>query len=142
MRLLLWIVRLVGLSANPLQSKSSDEAYASLRDFLGLVFRNNFLYTDNSAELIKAARDLGVAHGKALPYRPESNGVAERAVRGVVEGTRTIIEHSGAPHSFLAVCLPPLFASHQTLWSLMVTVHGIDATIVVNSGVPCTPSDV
>ena len=59
-----------------------------------------FLYSDNSPELVKAARELGVAHGVAVPHRPQTNGVAERAVRAVVEGTRTLLEQAGFAHRF------------------------------------------
>ena len=36
-------------------------------------------------------------HPTSTPGRPETNGVAERAVRTVVEGARTALEHAGLP---------------------------------------------
>ena len=54
----------------------------------------------HSPELIRAARDLSWVHGTATPGRPATNGVAERAVRSVLEGTRTVLEQAGLPHKF------------------------------------------
>ncbi len=58
------------------------------------------LYSDNSLEI--AALELGWRHDSCTPNRPQSNGSAERAVRRVLDGTRTILYRSGLPHSWWA----------------------------------------
>ena len=97
------------LECVPLASKSADDAYLALQDIRGPKGYIHYLYTDNSRELIKAAQDLGIPHGTSTPGRPQTNGVAERAVRSVVEGTRTCLEHAGFPPSFW-----PLACRHFT----------------------------
>ena len=57
-----------------------------------------YLYSDGSKELEKAAEELKTIHGTSTPERPESNGRAERAVR-IVEGTRAALVQSGFPPS-------------------------------------------
>ena len=80
--------------------KSADEAIRALGDFVGPKFSVANFYSDNSPELIRAARQLNWVHGTATPGRPATNGVAERAVRSVLEGTRTVLEQAGLPHKF------------------------------------------
>ena len=53
------------------------------------------IWTDSAPELIKACTDLGYLHDTCTPHRPQSNGVAERQVRKVKEGTRCMISQSG-----------------------------------------------
>jgi hypothetical protein len=89
------------LSVYPVQNKSADEAYRAFMDIAGghpvrLITK---VYTDNSPELIKAVRDIGLAHATSTPGRPQTNGVAERAVRTVLEGARAALEASGLPPS-------------------------------------------
>ena len=75
----------------------------------------------DSRELIKAAQDLGIPHGTSTPGRPQTNGVAERAARSVVEGTRTCLEHAGFPPSFW-----PLACRHFT-FATSVAIHDGDS---------------
>ena len=42
------------------------------------------------------------AHGTSTPYRPETNGIAERAVRRVKEGTSAALLQSGPPSNWWA----------------------------------------
>ena len=46
-------------------------------------------------ELIEAAKELGWRHSTSSPGRPATNGIAERAVRTVLEGARTVLQQSG-----------------------------------------------
>ena len=55
----------------------------------------NVIYTDNSLEFGKACEYLSWNHCTSTPHRSETNGIAERAVRRVKEGTSAVLLQSG-----------------------------------------------
>ena len=57
------------------------------------------LYTDGAPEIVNAGKSLHACHDTSTPYRSATNGIAEREIRNVLEGTRTLLEHSGLPTS-------------------------------------------
>ena len=57
------------------------------------------IYTDNSLEFGKACEDLSWNHCTSTPHRSETNGIAERAVRRVKEGTSAVLVQSGLNES-------------------------------------------
>ena len=67
----------------PCNTKTSQETEKSLRKFLEPSEKPRVIYTDNSTEFGKACEDLS--------YRSETNGIAERAVRRVKEGTSAVL---------------------------------------------------
>ena len=85
------------LACYPLPGKSADAAYAALSDFEGPRSLVQKFYSDNAPELVQAVRRLGWSHETSTPGQPQTNGVAERANRTVLEGARTILEHAGLP---------------------------------------------
>ena len=87
------------LGAYPLPNKSSEEAVAALKDFVGSDEVKLF-YRDGSPELEKAAEDLKWTRGTSTPGRPETNGRAERAVRKVLNACRTILLFAGLSPKF------------------------------------------
>ena len=52
---------------------------------------------DGARELFRAAVDLGICPSTSRPYVSQSNSIAERAIRHVEEGTRTVLLHAGLP---------------------------------------------
>ena len=60
------------------------------------------IYTDNSLEFGKACEDLSWNHCTSTPHRSETNGIAERAVRRVTEGTSAVLLHSGLDEQWWA----------------------------------------
>ena len=60
------------------------------------------IYTDNSLEFGKAFDDLSWNHCTSTPHRSETNGIAERAVRRVKEGTSSVLLQSGLNESWWA----------------------------------------
>ena len=58
--------------------------------------------TDNSLEFGKACEDLSWNHCTSTPHRSETNGIAERAVRSVKEGTSAVLLQSGLNESWWA----------------------------------------
>ena len=55
------------------------------------------MYTDNAPELIAAVSRLKLKHGTSTPYRSIANSIAERSIRTVTGGTRTLLDQSGFP---------------------------------------------
>ena len=60
------------------------------------------IHTDNSLEFGKACEDLSWNHCTSTPYRSETNGIAERAVRRVKEGTSAVLLQSGLDENLWA----------------------------------------
>ena len=58
--------------------------------------------TDNSLELGKTCEDLSWNHCTSTPHRSETNGIAERAVRRVKEGTSAVLLRSGLDEKWWA----------------------------------------
>ena len=71
----------------------------------GSQIRNLQLLTpDNSLEFSKACEDLSWNHCRST-LRSETNGIAERAVRRVKEGTSAVLLQSGLNESWWAVSM-------------------------------------
>ena len=51
--------------------------------------------TDNSLEFGKACEELSWNHSTSTPHRSETNGIAEREVQRVEEGTSGVLLQSG-----------------------------------------------
>ena len=67
----------------------------TLSKFLEQSHKPKVVYTDNSNEFGKACEDLSWNHRTSTPHRSETNGIAERAVRRVKEGTSAVLLQSG-----------------------------------------------
>ena len=80
----------------------SEETEKSSRKFLEPSEKPKVIYTDNSLEFGKACEDLSWNHCTLTPYRSETNGIAERAVRRVKEGTSAVLLQSSLNESWWA----------------------------------------
>ena len=74
----------------------------SLQKFLEPNRKPKVIYTDNSLEFGKACEDLSWNHCTSTPHRSETNGIAEKAVRRVKEGTSAVLLQSGRNESWWA----------------------------------------
>ena len=74
----------------PRKTKTSQETQRSLQKFLVPNRKPEVNYTDNSLEFGKACENLSWNHCTSAPHRSETNGIAERAVRRVKEGTSAV----------------------------------------------------
>ena len=83
------------IQAYPCKNKTSQETQRSLQKFLEPERKPKVIYTDNSLEFGKACEDLSWK-----PHRSETNGIAERAVRRVKEGTSAVLLQSGLNESW------------------------------------------
>ena len=78
------------------------ETQRSLQKFLEPERKPKVIYTDNSLEFGKACEDLSWNQCTSTPHRSETNGLAERAVRRVKEGTSAVLLESGVNESWWA----------------------------------------
>ena len=90
------------IQAYPCKNKASQETQRSLQKFLEPERKPKVIYTDNSLEFGKACEDLSWNHCTSTPHRSETNGIAERAVRRVKEGTSAVLLQSGLNESWWA----------------------------------------
>ena len=82
------------LQSYPCTTKTSDYTQKSLQKFLEPMRKPKVIYTDNSLEFGKSCEELTWNHCTSTPHRSETNGIAERAVRGVKEGTSAVLLQS------------------------------------------------
>ena len=90
------------IQAYPCKNKTSQETQRSLQKFLEPERKPKVIYTDNSLEFGKACEDLSWNHCTSTPNRSETNGIAERAVRRLKEGTSAVLLQSGPNESWWA----------------------------------------
>ena len=90
------------IQAYPCKTKTSQETQRSLQKFLEPDRNPEVIHTDNSLEFSKACEDLSWNHCTSTPRRSETNGIAERAVRRVKEGTSAVLLQSGLNESWWA----------------------------------------
>ena len=86
------------IMAYPAKHKDAEHTEASFRQFLAAIDEVKHIYTDNSGELLEACRKLGWRHDTSTPHRPQTHGLAERAVKSVMQGTRAVFHNSGLGH--------------------------------------------
>ena len=79
------------LQSYPCKTKTSQETYKSLLKFLEPTRKRKVIYIDNSLEFGKSCEELSWNHCTSTPHRSETNGIAERAVRRVNEGTSAVL---------------------------------------------------
>ena len=84
------------------KTKNSQETQRSLQEFLEPNRKPKVIYTDNSLEFGKVCEDLSWNHCTSTPHRSETNGIAERAVRRVKEGTSAVLLQSGLNENWWA----------------------------------------
>ena len=80
----------------PVKSKSAKDVIASVIDFSPLR-EIKLMHSDPALELRAAVGSLEIAFGPAPVGVKGASGVAERMVRTVVEGFRTLLENAGLP---------------------------------------------
>ena len=99
------------LQSYPCKTKTSQETLQSPMKFLEPTRKPKVIYTDNSLECGKSCEEFSWNHCTSTPHRSETNGIAERAVRIVKEGTSAVLLQSGLdknggriPRSVIAIC--------------------------------------
>ena len=87
------------IGAYPCKTKNAEDTKSCFQHFLGSVIPKK-VYTDGSHEFKNALKSLGLPHDVATPHRPQTNGIAERAVKRILEGARCLLKQSGLPEYF------------------------------------------
>ena len=90
------------IQSYPCKTKTFQETQRSLQKFLEPDRKPKVIYTDNSLEFGKACEDLSWNHCTSTPHRSQTNGIAERAVRRVKEGTSAVLLQSGLDENWWA----------------------------------------
>ena len=90
------------IQAYPCETKTSQETEKSLQKFLEPTRKPKVIYTDNSLEFGKVCEDLSWNHCTSTPFSSETDGIAERAVRRIKEGTSSVLLQSGLDEKWWA----------------------------------------
>ncbi len=90
----------------PVPTKSGDDAYISLNHFVGPEATVKCIWSDNSKEIEYAVKRLGWNPAKSTPGISQTNSVAERQVRDIQAGTRTLLHQAGLPACFWCYAAP------------------------------------
>ena len=88
------------LQSNPCKTKTCQETEKSLHKFLEPSAKPQVTCTDNSVEFGKASEEVSWNHCASAPH--PSDGVAERAVRRIKEGTSAVLLQSGLDEKWWA----------------------------------------
>ena len=88
-----------------MQNKTFQETENSLQKFLEPARKPKVIYADNSIEFGKYCEDLSWNHCRSTPHRSETNGIAERAVRKIKEGTSAVVLQSGLDEKWWAASM-------------------------------------
>ena len=110
------------------KQKLSQETQKSLQKFLEPDRKPKVTKNGNSLEFGKACEDLSWNHCTSTPHRSETNGIAERAVHRVKEGTSAVFLQSGLDENWWADSdgILHLSAKHSQISCLMGKHHTRD----------------
>ena len=84
------------------KTKTSQETQKSLVKFLEPTRKPKVIYTDNSSEFGKSCEDVSWNYRTYALHPSETNGIAERAVRRIKEGTSAVLLLSGLDEKWWA----------------------------------------
>ena len=117
MLLALWMDTPVGLMDI---GKSTETNTAAFRQFAASSDKIYNCWNDNAPELVSACRVLGYRHHLSTENRPQSNGVAERNIRRILEGIRAALHDSGLSRRYLHLAMRCYRALHNfvDVWKL------------------------
>ena len=78
------------MQSYPCRNKAAQETMRNEQRFLPQASNPGATSTDGSVEFTKECEDLSWNHEKSEPHRSDTNGIAQRAVRWIEEGTSTV----------------------------------------------------
>ena len=83
------------IQSYPSKTKACQETEKSLKKFLEPTKKPEVIYTDNSPRIWQILWRSFLEYCMSTPHRAETNGIAERAVRRIKEGTSAVLLQSG-----------------------------------------------
>ena len=89
----------------PSVGKSTETNTAAFRQFAASSDKIDNCWIDNAPELVSACKALGYRRHLSIENRPQSNGVAERNIRRILEGTRAALHDSGLSQRYWHVAM-------------------------------------
>ena len=90
------------IQSYPCKNKKFSRDDEECTKFLEPSQKPKVIYTDNSLEFGKSCEELSGNHRTSTPHRSETNGIAERAIRRVKEGTSAVLLHFGLDDEWLS----------------------------------------
>ena len=90
------------LQSYPCKTQTSQVTQKSLQKLLEPTRKPQVIYTNNSLVFGKSCEELSWNHCASTPHRSETNGIAERAVHRVMEGTSAVLLQSGLDNEWWA----------------------------------------
>ena len=98
----------------------------ALDHFVGRIETVDLLHFDNATEYVAAAQQMKTRFDTRDANRPASKGGAERAVRRMLEGARTVLYDSGLPHCYWSEAVEAYCANrnfHDEIRNTKKTAH-------------------
>ena len=111
------------IQAYACKNKTSQETQRSLLKTLEPDRMPKVIYIDNSLEFRKACEDLSWNHCTSTPHRSETDGIVERAVHRVKEGTSAVLLQSGLDESWWADSMKCYTCVTSQIYYLMGSRH-------------------
>ena len=81
-------------------AKDAERAKNVITSLRGADDKFEYFYSDGSPELRKCFQLMGIPHDHSTPGNPEHNARADRTVKMVLEGARSILLEAGLPQAF------------------------------------------
>ena len=123
----------------PVQCKDAAETEYAIRRFVGDQVVK-LIYSDNAANIKRAAKDMGLIAEFSLLGVPKSNSLVERTVQDVLQGTRTFLVMAGLPTCFrpyAAEC----YCFHSNVFEETILIAPLDCANPVAPSVPLKDKD-
>ena len=107
--------QLSGSNLYPCKNKNFSDNGKELTKVLRADEEPKVMYTDNSLEFGKSCEELCWNHCTPTPHNSETNGIAERAVRRIKEGTSAVLLQSGLEENGRRIpqSVPAIFGTYK-----------------------------
>ena len=113
----------------PSASKHTRECVAAMKHFIGPKVEVGVFYSDEAPELKRAAAEMKWRHHVGTAYVSQTNAVAERNLRSIMEGTRANLLQSGLNHKYW-----PYAAKHSCMAHNIAEDYEVDSPWKIMTG--------